>query len=417
MSQHLRSILTEKTATFGSSVEGADWCLKALHPSDPAVQVRGIPDRSSAPTTLLNYQMQATVTAPNTGIANPWDFNSTLIPHPISFLWGFRDQNGAGDQICIRNEQIEGNTHATKMTAFLRTAQRWRLAYAAVTVVQDSSKDSDQGTINVAQVNVEPGVASPAFFSAAGLRPGLPYHYWQTSDLPAYERNAAFPNAYSSDSRAGAYVPLKLDIDAMQWHSQADMVSYAPATSTEASSWGPLVSSTASNSNFPHGTQTDVDSLKAPFFNPTTLVYGGEFTSALCAPAVAHICLQNLAATTSVNLFFRFGFEVQCQATSPLSPLVRMSPVYDPLAMEVYQRISRQMKDAYPADYNDLGKLWDVISRIAKAVAPGLSSIPKVGPLLSLAVPMVASAGDKIRERLSKKKPKKASSTALVLRR
>jgi len=60
-----------------------------------------------------------------------------------------------------------------------------------------------------------------------------------------------------------------------------------------------------------------------------------------------------------------------------------MSPLYDPVALAAYHRINRELKDAYPVDFNDLGKLWDVIKSAAKVVLPVIGSLGPVGAAVS----------------------------------
>jgi len=102
-----------------------------------------------------------------------------------------------------------------------------------------------------------------------------------------------------------------------------------------------------------------------------------------------------------MSVYVRAGYEIQVAPGSIYSPQLKMSPPHDPVAIENYFQIARQLKDAYPADYNDLGKIWDVISGAAKAVSPFLAAIPGIGPVLSSVVPMAAGAGDAIRRALT----------------
>jgi hypothetical protein len=55
------------------------------------------------------------------------------------------------------------------------------------------------------------------------------------------------------------------------------------------------------------------------------------------------------------------------------------------MALDAYYAISRELKDAYPADYNDLGKIWDVIKKAAVNTLPLLRHVPYVGPFAEVA--------------------------------
>lgn len=98
----------------------------------------------------------------------------------------------------------------------------------------------------------------------------------------------------------------------------------------------------------------------------------------------AHACFQNMSTETRLVCYFRFGVEIQALPTSPFSPYLKLSPPYDPAAIEAYFRISRELKDAYPADYNDLGKLWSVIKQVARRVLPAVGMLGPIGKTVSV---------------------------------
>lgn len=68
------------------------------------------------------------------------------------------------------------------------------------------------------------------------------------------------------------------------------------------------------------------------------------------------------------------GFEYQAQPGSIFTPLLKSPLPADHQALRVMHAISREMKDAYPASYNDFGKLLNVISSAASGLAPMLGS-------------------------------------------
>lgn len=115
---------------------------------------------------------------------------------------------------------------------------------------------------------------------------------------------------------------------------------------------------------------------------PGSAVYGDLVTKPLNSIWGAISC-RNLSAATAFAFYFRVCIECRVTPTSPLAPQQTVSPLYDPLALASYFRISRELKDAYPADYNDLGTLWEDVKQIAKTVAGGLSFIP--GPVGTIA--------------------------------
>jgi len=134
-----------------------DWCIKALHPSDPITEVRGIPDHSSVPSLCMNYQATFRM-SPEAGATGTWSFDATLVPHPITMINFMKTDSTGIVYDCMMNPQIPGATHELKYIAFKELAQRWRLAYMSVTCYQDGPDLANQGTIVVAQNPVQPAM-------------------------------------------------------------------------------------------------------------------------------------------------------------------------------------------------------------------------------------------------------------------
>jgi hypothetical protein len=138
----------------------------------------------------------------------------------------------------------------------------------------------------------------------------------------------------------------------------------------------------------------------------------GQAIPDYCNSNWADFSFKNLAVTTSLSFFYRFGFEVQVLPTSQMSPHLKLSPKHDPAALNAYFAISRELKDAYPADFNDLGMIWDIISSAAKAVAPALGAIPVAGPVLQYGLPALAGLGDAIKDAIKRSAQPTIGSTA-----
>lgn len=392
---------------FGSTPTGADWCVKALHPSDPMTEVRGIPDQSALPSLCMNYQSTFTLTPPN-GSTGLWQFDASLIPHPVCFMaysmtTSLGQQNGN-----LFNSQLEGATHATKYQAFKELAQRWRLAYMSVTVYQDGPDLANQGTLVVAQPPVSPrvrfvgsprgtsaGVALPVLFAPKACE-------WTQEDRPDFNRSQAMPNAYFNKSKEGAYIPLKLTETCQDWVSEADEIGQAVFT--------PHPVPTANN--------TGIYSLgnalaEYPFYDLAQILVDGtgyltgQSTSCPLSGNWAHVSARNLAVTTSYSFFVRCGIEMQVSPSSTLSPQLKLSPPYDPVALTTYYSVCRELKDAYPADYNTTGKLWGVIKQALNALDPYVKMLPGANIIRPLGMAGVAVGDAVVARRQRKKKAKK----------
>lgn len=416
--------MSSLTTTFGNTPTGGDWCLKALHPSDPLTEVRGIPDHSAVPSVLMNYQSTLTISHP-TG-TTPWEFRATLLPHPINFMFWETENPTAADSGTFLNPQIDGTTHAEKYTNFKKLAQRWRLAYCGVTCYQDGPDLANQGTIVVAQPAVQMKRRYASMPNLTGVTSrvyaGVPICRASEEDLPDFTTSQSMPNAYFNRSREGAYVPLKLTESCQDWISETNDVAFGLTTKNTVGNIsgdcfeyvkpGPY-----SSELYPHyaqGVNDLVPVYMAPGLDFSDPVLAGEVTSEFMNGTFAHICAQNLDPATSFTLYFRYGIEMQVSPGSTISPQMKLSPPYDAAALNTYFSIARELKDAYPASYNDLGKLWDVVSKAAKKVLPMLGSFGPVGTAAEYAGNVALNIGDRVRNR--RKQGKKAKPVRTVIR-
>jgi len=310
-------------------------------------------------------------------------------------------------EMAVLNTQISGANHAEKWRTFKTMAQRWRLAYQSVTVYQDGPDLANQGTIVVSQPPVAPvetTVCDPdQVYNLITVVPRV--NAYTAEDLPDFSTSQSMPNAYFNRSRDGAYVPLKLTETCQDWCSEKDAVMMAtlPAQNPYGGFWN-----VTDNTNvcFPH---YDLMPLRYDRTPPVGLprLYG-EATAPMMSGGWAHICAKNLSPQTSYSFFFRMGLEMQVSPTSTLSPQLKLSPPYDRLALDAYFSVARELKDAYPADYNDLGEMWDVISKGAKAALPIIMGFG--GPYAKaagIAIKGITGVGDVIRVERQKKKIRK----------
>lgn len=100
------------------------------------------------------------------------------------------------------------------------------------------------------------------------------------------------------------------------------------------------------------------------------------------APActnVGEILFAGLNANASIILTWRVGFEVIAPPLSPYATFMSAPIPYDPIAIAAYNAIAREMMAAYPAEYNFLGALFNVIKSVGSAVLPSI--LPSIGNL------------------------------------
>jgi len=91
-----------------------------------------------------------------------------------------------------------------------------------------------------------------------------------------------------------------------------------------------------------------------------------------CSYNMGYMYFTGLSYQATVTLTVRSGFELQVPTDSPFLTMTRAPAVFDPVAIKLYHAIAQNMLNAYPAEYNQAGLLWEVISSIASSVLPAL---------------------------------------------
>jgi len=327
---------------------------------------------------MVNWQCTQIVTAPSTSSAT-WGVDAHIFPNPVGFasllLHDDAPTSVASSSIIV-NPQLANST-ANDAQAFETAVntlevqyERWRMAFGGVTVYLDAPALSDQGSCIAAQYPATPiscgggyQVGPPGYVQTCNIKA------YQDADFPQFSELQAMPNAYSGQAREGCYMPLILDSNHAQWRTPAD-------------DFLELVIKPADE----YDTKAEVEAT-----GQASLLYPGitNYHQVLAAmptgtriPMMAtdiHGCVsfRNIAKGARLTFVFRYGFECMTQPNSVSVPFLKMSPAYDEQAISAYYLIRREMKDAYPSDYNDLQEIWNVIKGVADFVSPAFSEVVK----------------------------------------
>lgn len=244
-----------------------------------------------------------------------------------------------------------------------------RLIALGVSAYQDGPALSDQGTLTATQYPVAPRRVNATSTTLGACSHRVIYH--QTGDIASYVASQHMPNAYFGPSKLGCYLPLRLSKDSEEYRTDA--------TASQ-------ITSISDADRFTLGTTAGTSQLPYPAAE-AAYMSSGYVTGDLVYKALngnwGSICARNLSPATSFAFYFRITIECRVLPNSPLAPQQSVSPAYDPAAIANYYRISRELKDAYPVDYNDLGKLWEVIKGAVRTISGGLSFVP--GPIGQIA--------------------------------
>ena len=406
--QLLKGVIDAYGSSLGTTVSGRAWSLKALHPSDPVTDVVGVPDRTAVSTACINYQQSVTIAAP-AGAVGSWGGEIRVLPDPTVFATvSMRDDDATHAYNAAHFNTAVGDSFKTVIDHWEGYGlERWRLLYYGVTVYLDAPATASQGSIVAAQYAVRHNLYSPSFPTSSGLNVcqylGCRY---QASDTPAYETLHQMPNAYAGLALDGCYLPLKLDGSHAEWHDARDIVG-------DGSNW--QTSSGTANLMVPMEAGITTIGPYAPWPH----MWYDEFVGAWrrdrhllpMQANLATIALAGLSLQATVRIVYRVGVEVMAQPGTAMAPFMKMAPGFDAVAVDSYFRIARELKDAYPAEYNDSGKLWNVIKSVASKVAPVvLPFLGPVGPLVKAAAGVIAPVVDRA---VAKKKEPAAPAPAL----
>jgi hypothetical protein len=354
----------------------------------------------------MNFMSTFQFKAP-TGSLDTWGFDLDLIPHPIAMgaLNSFDASLSHVNAGSLLNTQLTGADHDTKYQTFKGYAQRWRMTYCGLTLYQDGAALTNQGTVQACQRPVEPQY----FYSTAGQitagAVGIGFlarkaMLFQAGDQTTFETVSNMPNAYVGRSAEGVYMPLIVTETCQKWHGEHDEVQYNGKNSATDSLGGKQMAAATSTGKWPF-----YDCVSGPFqvSGTGTSVNVGSIVSKPASNIWGLICARNLDTTTSFTVVVRSGWELQCQPGTLLTPQLHLSPAYDPKAVAAYYAIRRELKDAYPADYNDWAKIWGVIKKVASVVLPGISMMGPIGAGVGAAGTAAVSVVDAITNAVSKR--------------
>jgi len=362
--------------------------LKALHPSDVALEVQGVPDRSCNPTVMQHFNSISNFSVPADTVG-PWTAQFQFLPNPVSFGWLRTLTNGEtsilGSQN-ILNTQIEGDNITDKTVSFLSTNDRWRLAYYGVTIHLNAPTLADQGTVACCQRPLTfreftfgvPTSGSGSDTPIATIKMLRPEDNDDNStDYPNYDKMMSMPNAYTGNARDGVYAPLRLEKPDFDWSTRHDQCYWINAEHATGLDRGFTELDTSLSPTLPYPLQ-----VVPAYYNTSTKVFGGGVGVPFLSENAIDCVFRGMSVNATITVTIRMGIESEVLPSSTYSMFQAPSPENDPVALKTYAALRRTMKDAYPAEYNDLNKLWALIKSGLKSAAPFLSA---VNPLLGMA--------------------------------
>lgn len=381
----LREVIDAKKLPLSSTPAGQSWCLKALHPSDPVNDVVGIPDEESIPTVQQNNQ-STFVFSPPASSATSWQFDALFFPHPV--IQGFvylSDYSGTHlQQITLLNPMwATDGTYATGFQNFQLAVSKYRLMYQAVTGYHDSSAVANEGTISVAQYAQMPLSLTGMLGTAAVTATAQVSHVIEAWPEPVrtFTQLQSMPNAYFGVARDGIYAPYKLSREFKTWRDARNPSVYMQTSSVSSIFPDGATSYTNTSGALPTGAPV----VNFPYGLHSVYSSSGNVAGEQVVPRadtnVIHVSARNLDLTANFTMYVRQGWEYSVIPGSPMCTFQKISPPLDETAIRAYFAIARELKDAYPAEFNDLGTILKEIGSVALDVLPTI--FPPLSPFIS----------------------------------
>lgn len=187
MAKRVRTLETLGSLPY-TTIDGGKWLKKALDPADIDVEINGVPDTTTNPCCVLNYQFQGDIPIPHSNTYIPsttqsYDVDFYVYQNPVTLGMSVSrpagTHNPVGTTITVNkqnrtftfapgtslatvqvfeNPQIEGDTKNEKLNSLERYCQRYRMAYGGVQCIPACSALFDSGTIEATQQVFSPEV-------------------------------------------------------------------------------------------------------------------------------------------------------------------------------------------------------------------------------------------------------------------
>jgi len=388
-----------KNLPLATTPGGTAFCLKALHPSEHTIKSARCPGGNKMSVALCsdgiydipiqnaNSTLQL-CQGPNPVI--PACVNVTYLQGsaPVSAGWWniYNTAFSGSSRSCFEFlPNVLTNLHY--VNDFCSRVTEYRITSQSVTVEYNAPALSDQGTITAVQYNAahSDGSFTVADTGGATVKNQHLMADW-TAFGPIVAPTAAVlgTNAYTAKAREGAYQPLKLT--SFKWRPATDRTYFFQRSASQMADDDSIIASSY-NQVF-------------PFFEDrngkNTIGDLGSFPK-YCGYNFGTIYMQGLSAGSSVRIRVRQVVEVTATPSTVYAPLLEIALPPDMTALKMYSEISARMADAYPASYNDLGKLKDFVLSVGKKVLPYvepgldlLSKMPGIPGLIGKGATMIA---------------------------
>jgi len=393
---------------LGSTEDGRGWALSCLHPMGESVDMsRAIPDPNNMWTARPTFVSQDVFSAPTASgggaLTSTWDcvivfpdiveIAAVVFVKPSTETWSTVRTNvtGATPNATWRPNFVLYQPFVGGTAPLHHNCERWRVSSRGATTHLNASFTANQGMVYAA--NLPDELDSLFFPGPATADPLYPpvyvaLHKYGTLDSVSIAQRAR--NYYSNNAREGCYCVMypTSSTFAIPWQTQSNSLSGADSVANNTGR--PMVPWPDENGAFAEPTTYPFSKAT---MGPVDMYSRGGFTTGF-------MLYEGLAPDASVVLKTRTAIECSPSSNSGvLQCFVRQNPMLDMKALETVAKVAQTAAGAYPANYNDLGKLlgeiWGAVSGVAKPAlnwAKG-SGIPIVGDVAGVLDSVLGALG------------------------
>lgn len=357
---------------------GRRWLIKALHPAEASIKAPKAPGTSRYPTVVQEIVSTFQLDPPS-GITsaqtwegrvvvhsdplNPLEFFSAITGGVESFKGSYLNQAFFKSDDCFKVHTID--EIGACYQSFTQACETFRVNALSTTGVFVGATMTDQGSILASQfVDCTRNVS--IVDSAKDCQ--ILGNVW-VDPLPTMSEAALGQRPYVADAREGWYCPQKMTQPG-HWQRTNDIALR-----------GRLLTP---------GNPTSFDEGECQKW---PITYGATTGMAVWVrtydDSCSQIFMKGLSATTSFRVTIRMVIEMGVTPNNDFASFATDPAYPDESAYGLYMTIVNELQDAYPADYNDLGRLWGKVKQIAKRVAGFVD--PIAGIAAAVGVPFAST--------------------------
>lgn len=376
------------------------WLLKSLDPAGVPGNYGqcSIPDGTTKPLSAVEWITTARISDPGTTASTLWDLDLYTIPNPlIMSCYQARNESTAQSTTSrILNQQLGAlNNDYDFSELFANVCELYRISYMSITTQLNCTALTNQGMVYAAQYvypNYEVYMTPTYTTTESGVTPEAQVvrlvQMWDRSDDKSYQDLIQIPSSYKGRAEEGTYSVLKLGQESRKWTPTNDTRAILTQSDDDLSK--------LSHSDVNVGFTGLVDSSAIPYGVGSPVASATSWGHAyprVRDPTCLKTSFVGLSHESTIDVKIILGIEMIARPGSTVYPYMQYGSPYNDLALVMHDTAWRGFYDAYPADYNALGKfgpaLAKILESVGKVVKAGVGIVaPEFSPLLNLVSPL-----------------------------